>query len=68
MQFLGVFVLAQLGERLGFDLTDTLARNGEFLTDFLERVTLATVQAEAHLDDFLLAIGQRLEDRLDLLF
>ncbi len=68
MQFFGVFVLAQLGERLGFNLTDTFTRNGEFLTDFLERVTLATVQAETHLNDFLLSIGQRREDRLDLLF
>ena len=53
--------VAQFAERLGFNLADTLARHCEILPHFLERVLAAVFQAEAHLDDLLLARRERLE-------
>src|SRR5262249_22666730 len=47
--------MPQLPERLRFDLPDALARDGEALADFLERVLAAVADAEAHLDHLLLA-------------
>src|SRR5262250_422299 len=58
--------MAQLAQRLGFDLPDALARDGEALADFLERVLAAVADAEPHLDDLLLARRERLEHRLGL--
>src|SRR5215471_11061446 len=58
--------MAQLAQRLGFDLPDALARDGEALADFLERVLAAVADAEAHLDDLLFARRERLEHRLGL--
>src|SRR6266849_8892193 len=51
----------QLAERLGFDLADTLAGEGERLAHFLERVLAAVVQPEAHLDDLFLTRGEGLQ-------
>src|SRR5262245_49505061 len=59
--------MAQLAERLGFDLPDALARDGEALADFLERVLAAVADAEPHLDHLFLARRERLEDRVGLL-
>ena len=59
-------MLAELGERLGFDLTDTFTGDGEFLADLLERVAFAVVQAEPHADDLLLTVAECRQDRLDL--
>ena len=53
--------VAQLAQRLDFDLADALAGDGERLADFLERVLAAVLQPEAHLDDLFLARGQRLQ-------
>src|SRR6201995_1601417 len=58
--------MPQLAERLGLDLTDALAGDREALADFLERVLAAVADAEAHLDDLLLARRQRLQHRLGL--
>jgi hypothetical protein len=45
-----------LPQRLGFDLADAFALDGEALADFFERAPAAIrAQAEAHLDDLLLA-------------
>src|SRR5207253_800430 len=54
--------VAQLAEGLCFDLADALASDGEVLSDFFERVLAAVLQAEAHLDDLLLARAERLQD------
>src|SRR5579885_90255 len=53
--------MAQLAQRLGFDLADALAGDREVLADFLERVLAAVLKAEAHFDNFFLARAQRLE-------
>src|SRR5687768_6122197 len=55
--------VAELAERLGFNLSDALARDGEVLADLFERVLAAVLaEAEAHLDDLLLARGERGQD------
>src|SRR5690349_23520891 len=59
--------MAQLAQRLRFDLPDALAGDREALADFLERVLAAVADAEPHLDHLLLARRQRLEHRLGLL-
>src|SRR5579864_3954901 len=59
--------VAQLPERLGLDLPDALARDGEALSDLFQRVLAPVPDAEPHLDHFLLARRQRLEDRFGLL-
>src|SRR4051794_21000593 len=59
--------MAQLAQRLRFDLANPFARDREALTDFLERVLAAVADAEPHLDHLLLTRRQRLEDRLGLL-
>ena len=51
--------MAELAQGLGFDLADALARNLEALADLFESVLGAVLQAEAHLDDALLARGER---------
>src|SRR5262249_60177809 len=57
--------VAEFAERLGFDLADAFARDGEVLSDLFERVLAAVrAEAEAHLDDLLLARRQRLQDLL----
>ena len=53
--------VAELAERLNFDLADTLTGEGEHLTHFVERVLAAVIQPEAHPDDFFFAGGQRLQ-------
>src|SRR6185437_900123 len=58
--------VAQLAERLGLDLADALAGDGEALADFFERVLAAVADAEAHLDDLFIARRQRLQDRFGL--
>src|SRR5258708_19928410 len=50
--------VAQLFERLGLDLPDTLAGDPEGLADFGERVVVGAADAEAHAQDVLLARGQ----------
>ena len=59
--------MAQFSQGLGFDLPDAFAGNGEGLTNFLERVIVAVVQAKAHPDDFFLARRERLQHGRHLL-
>src|SRR6187200_1698221 len=66
-QFAAPRRVAQLSERLGLDLADALAGDGEVLADLLERVLAAVANAEAHLDYLLLARRERFEDRFGLL-
>src|SRR5579862_746932 len=54
--------MTQLAQRFGFDLADTFAGDREALPDFFQRVLAAILEAEAHLDDFLFARGQRAQD------
>ena len=59
--------MAELAERLGFDLPDTLARYLELLTYFLKRSLSAVDKTESQYDHALLALGQCVEyfaDRL----
>src|SRR6476619_7839535 len=59
--------MPQLAQRLGLDLPDAFAGDREALADLLEGVLAAIADAEAHLDDLLLAGRERLQHRLGLL-
>src|SRR5262249_10113886 len=59
--------VAELAQRLGFDLTDALARDLEVLTDLLEGVVALFADAETHPEDLLLARRQGLQDLTRLL-
>ena len=50
--------MAQLAQRLGLDLADAFARDVELLADLLERAGTAVLDAEAELEDLLLARGE----------
>ncbi len=50
--------MAELAQGLGFDLADALAGDLEALADLFQRVLGAVFEAEAHLDDALLARGE----------
>ena len=58
--------MAQLAQRLGFDLADPFARDREVLAHFFERVLGPVAHAEAHLDDTFFARRQRLQHRVGL--
>ena len=51
--------MAQLAERLGFDLANALARLAQFVSDLFERVRLTILQPKAQLQDLPLARRQR---------
>src|SRR5688572_5368685 len=59
--------MAQLAERFRFNLPNALARDGEVLPHFFERVLATVADAKAHLDDALFARRQRFQHRLRLL-
>ncbi len=50
--------VAQFTERLGFNLPDALAGDGEVLAHFFKRVLAAVLQTKTHLDDFFFAWGE----------
>ena len=60
--------MAKLSERLGFDLTDTLTRNVEFLADFLKGAGTAVIQTEPQAKDLLFSLCQRAQHFNELLF
>src|SRR5436305_4525096 len=60
--------MAQLAERFRLDLADAFAGHVERAADFFERVLGAVADAEAHLEDLLLARGERAQDFVRLLF
>ena len=60
-ELVGALGVAQLAQRLGFDLADALARDGELLADFFERVLASVLHPEAHLDDLFLTRGEHLQ-------
>ena len=51
--------MPQFPQRLGFDLADAFAGYGERLADFFQSMLAAVFEAEAHLDYFFFARGQR---------
>ena len=59
--------MTQFAKSLGFDLADALACDGEVLADFFERMFASVLQPETHLDDFLFARTQGLQDLRGLL-
>src|SRR5262249_21219980 len=58
--------MLQLADGLGFNLTHALARYLEDSAHFFERIGVTVTDAVAQLDDLALAVGQRLENLLDL--
>src|SRR5437667_9384512 len=56
----------QLPERLGLDLTNTLARQRETLGDLLQRVPARLAEAESETQDLLLPRAQRGQRALDV--
>ncbi|MCU1332725.1 MAG: hypothetical protein JWM08_1717, partial [Candidatus Angelobacter sp.] len=51
--------MAQFAQGLGLDLADAFASDGEGLAHFFQSVLGAVFKAEAHLDDFFFARGER---------
>src|SRR5262249_34006242 len=66
-QFLRARRMAQLAQRLGLDLANALARDGEILADFFERVLAAVGEAEAQPKHLLLARRERVQHLVGLL-
>src|ERR1051326_999752 len=60
--------MAQLPQGFGFDLADAFAGDRKGLADFFERMLGAVFQAEAHLDDFFFARGERTQHLRGLVF
>src|SRR5713101_8138494 len=55
--------MAQLAQRLGFDLTNTFARHGKMLANFLKRVLRScSAETKTHLDHLLFARRERSEN------
>jgi len=59
--------MAQLAERLCFDLTDALSRNVEMSADILKRVGYAVREAKAHANDLLFTGREGAKHLCDLL-
>src|SRR3954454_18806161 len=66
-QLLGPRRVPQLRQRLGLDLPDALPGDAELLADLFESARVAVGQSEPELDDLLLALGERVQDRVELL-
>ena len=60
--------MSQLAKRLGFNLTNAFAGNGEGLANFFEGVLATVVQAKTHFDNALLARSKGSKHRGNLLF
>src|SRR2546423_13059859 len=65
-QLLAAYRVLKLAHGLGLDLPHALAGHLEDAAHLFERVRVAVAQAVAKADDLALAIGQRLQQRLDL--
>ena len=48
LELFGTVVHPDFVQRFGFNLPDALARNAEFLADFLQCMRYAVIQAETH--------------------
>ena len=60
--------MAQLAQRLGFNLANTLTRHVVAIADFLERKARAIHQAKAHFENRALPLTQQGQDALKLFF
>ena len=60
--------MAQLPQRLGFDLTDPLSGNVELFTHFLQSTAAAILNAKTQFEDFFLPRGERAEYIYQLFF
>ena len=58
LQALAAGRVAELAQRLRLDLTDTLSRDVELLSDFLQCARPSVDQPETQLDDLTLTVGQ----------
>src|SRR6266480_3493360 len=58
--------MTELRQRLRLDLPDALASNAERASHVLERARTTVDQPEPQLDHLLLALRQRVQDRLEL--
>src|SRR5438093_9393978 len=58
--------MAELRQRLRFELADSLTRQAETLADLLERERFLAGQAEPQREDRALALGERSQDLLEL--
>src|SRR5579872_706074 len=65
-QVVAAGVTLQFENRLRFDLADSLSRDLEDSSRFLEGVAIPVSQTETEPDDLALAVGQRIEDDVDL--
>lgn len=59
--------MTELGQGLGLDLADTLARDAKLAADFLECTGMSVDKAKAQLDNLALTIGKRIEHLGELL-
>ena len=60
--------MPQLPQCLGFNLSDTLAGDPEFLAYFFQRVLSPVLQSKPHLDDAFFARSQRIQNLLGHFF
>src|ERR1035437_8771844 len=67
-QTLRVAVTLELGQGLGFDLTDALAGDAELLAHLFEGARALALEPEAQLDHLALAMRESREDLVQLLF
>src|SRR5215207_8272484 len=58
--------MPQLRHRLRLDLTDALAGDPERVADLVESLRLTVAEPEAHADHAGLALGERVQERLEL--
>lgn len=59
---------AQLLKCLRFDLTDTLTRDSELLSDFFERMHFSAIETESHNHDLLLTRREKVEHLVEIFF
>ena len=59
--------MAELGQGLGLDLADALARDTKLAADFLERAGMSVDKSKAQLNNLALTIGKRVEHLGELL-
>lgn len=60
--------VAHFAERFRFDLADAFAGDAELASDFFKGAAIAVAKAESELENFTLAVGQRVEDFAEFFF